>query len=200
MTLLSRGTRTVLAVLVAFAAGTQLAACQSSTEAQQPDTRAVDTSLPDGKLLESVLAIEAARATGARDYSYVPKTQPAGLTEMTPGLQTGVVADSYTFGDPSVWAVVEFSAEPTGTCAGIRRGDDPGRCVRQGTIAAARPGTAFENVTVYFTDSGGAGPGAGEPSAVAAAERFWSSVEFVPIEQAAWFSELLSRARSAPKI
>ncbi|MDR6325882.1 hypothetical protein [Actinoplanes couchii] len=160
----------------------------------------MDPSVPDGRLLESVLVIEKARASGAPGYSYVPMTQPAGLTEMSAGLQTGVVADSYTFGDPSVWAVVEFSAEPTGTCEGIRSGGDAGRCVRQGAVETGRPGTGFENVTVYFTDSGGVRSVSSESPQIAVAGKFWATVEFVPIDEAGWFSDLLSRARSAPKI
>jgi hypothetical protein len=70
-------------------------------------------------------------------------------------------------------------------------------CVRDDAlprIASGAPG--LRQVTVYSTGNVGAAPRAGDPE-TDRAHRFWTEAEMVPLEEAAWFTDLVTRGKDA---
>jgi hypothetical protein len=149
----------------------------------------VDPTLPNHELLDSVLAIVAARAGADPQFSYVPQTPPPGLRRMTGG-STDPIMDSYDMADPAIrQASVQFSAQPGSTCTATSAAS----CVRGGPLHPAPPDPQFRYVSVHLHGDVTASPSR------AVAARYWSKVKLVPLAEAAWFTDLVTRAQAAPK-
>ncbi|MFI1994516.1 hypothetical protein [Actinoplanes sp. NPDC020271] len=185
----------VAAVAVAGA----VVAMHAADAADTPDSAAVDVVDPavaQHELLDDVLAIDAKRATGTDfGFTYLPKNQPVGLRRMTPATAGDTIVDGYRIGTGPAQVFVEFSAEPTDTCNGITADPGSGICLKQRTLPDE---PKMRNVTVYVTQIGVSAADAKDPAAQAL-QTFWSSTDLVPAGQAAWFTDLVTEARNAPK-
>jgi len=162
-----------------------------------PEFRSVDPTVPEAKLLDSVRYVDAWREFGNPvGFTSVPAVRPPGLTGVFPGnppnlgggshrgTGNGASLDNYhvTVDGHRLSVVVEFSAEPTSTCADTE-GMTAAVCVRNEATGAG-------HVTVYLTGVHG-------PVDIDEAQRFWADVEMVPVGEAAWFAGLAARARAA---
>jgi hypothetical protein len=186
------------AVVVAAAAVVGVAAWHRAGAAREavpvaPEVAVVDPSVPEAKLLNGVLYVDERRRSGEPvGFAHVPRERPPGLTDVTPDLSGGgdsARTDSYrlTLGGSRVFVFVEFAARPTATCEDTR-GMTHAVCVR--TAELPEPGVRY--VTVYLT--------AGSAAVLADAgqvRRFWAGVDLVPVGEAAWFTDLVTRARAA---
>ncbi len=154
----------------------------------------VDPSVANHGLLDEVLTLDAKRAAGSVNFSYVPKNRPDGLRSMAVGSAGKTFVDGYGFGHQRIQVFVEFSAQPTDTC----EGREPDGCVRETTLNGATDDPQFRNVTAYLTvpEMRKAAPG---DATVSELRKFWSRAELVPIAEARWFADLLAEARAAPK-
>lgn len=176
-------------IIIALVAALTVAACSTPAEPPTPtypDT-VTDVSVPEFKLLNDILQIDFDRRhSETRAYALVPAERPPGLLRMTPdGTDSahGASVTSYEFGERRVQALVELAPEPTDTCELINDGQltATSRCVRDEKI-----GSTY--LTVYFTE------------AVTSADEalaFWSKTPMTPIDEAAWFADLLARAQAA---
>ena len=174
-----------------------------------PDSKIVDSSVPESKLLQSVLYVDEWWEFGNPvGFTYLPKFRPPGLVSVAPGnppnlsggshrgTGNGALIDSYHFkvGGSRLQGVVEFSARPTSTC-GAMKGVTHAVCVRNKALSNPSPTDPdIKYMTVYFT---GYSDAALMSADAAKAKRFWANVDMVPIKEAAWFTDLVSRARAA---
>jgi hypothetical protein len=150
-----------------------------------PDQFRVSDAVPEHALLDNVLAIVAERDKGGRNFSYVPRSRPPGLTDLGIADPSGTVTDAYRFDDPDAMASVQFAAEPTDICDDLRA--EGRRCARRGTLPdPVEP--ALRHVSVYFSRPVDQGT-----------QAWWSAVEFVPSGEAPWFTDLIAEAQAAPK-
>ncbi|XVU29937.1 hypothetical protein ACQPZJ_23455 [Actinoplanes sp. CA-054009] len=140
----------------------------------------VDESVPERSLVEDALRIDFERRHGEPGhFAVVPRTRPPGLLRMGIGSNgPDLVVDSYQFGEQKLYALVELATRPTDTCASADM------CVRNDA----------RHVTVYFTGNVATTPRVGDPE-TDTARTFWSKAEMVPVGEAAWFAELLTRGR-----
>ena len=173
-----------------------------------PEAQTVDPAAPEAKLLDSVLYVQSWRDFGNPvGFAYVPRTRPPGLVAIGPGNPpdlnggshrgsgNGARLDSYVLeiDGARVQAVVEFAAGPTSTCADTA-GMTHAVCVRDRQLDDDPADVGLRHTTVYFT----AGSDAALTSAGAgAARRFWAGVAFVPVAEAGWYTDLVTRARAA---
>lgn len=155
----------------------------------------VDPNVADHELLDSVLDIVSARANGEPQFSYLPETPPPGLRRMGGG-STAPIIDSYDLTDRTIRQVsVEFSAQPAAACTDMSTPETAQGCTRSGWLQPAPSDPRFRHVTVYLY-----GPGAGKSSpSYLAAKSYWSKTKLVPIDEAKWFTDLVTRAKAAPK-
>ncbi len=203
----------VSAVVLALAAGVVgvYAWRRPADQAQRPPAAPVieplDPSAPEFPLLSDVSYVDAWREFGRPvGFAYVPKSRPPGLTGVTPGdphgggtpggPQDGTRADAYTFelAGARVQAFAIFSVRRTDLCED-RKSDRHDPCVRDGEMsgaASADPGS--RHLSVHFTASDEAALATPEAKA---AKRFWGEVEMVPVAEAAWFTDLVARAKAA---
>ncbi len=188
-----------IAAAVAVSAGLVVGVALARQPAGQPPSTAIDESVPEYRLLQDALQIDLARQAGeAQHFALVPKTRPPDLLRMSLGSNgPGVVVDTYQFGDQWLHALVELAAQPTGTCEEIR--DDPASrlCVRDGALTRVAPDApSFRQLTVYLTGNVTTGPKVGDPE-TDRARKFWTEAEMVPLSEAAWFTDLVTRGRAA---
>ncbi|WP_250001075.1 hypothetical protein [Actinoplanes sp. M2I2] len=174
-----------------------------------PPSRVVDPSVPEAKLLDSVLSVEGWRDFGNPvGFAYVPKSRPPGLTDLTPGNPpdltggshrgsgNGALLDAYHLevDGRRVMVAVEFSAGPTSTCADVA-GLTAATCVRDDKPITPEPDdVALRHTTAYLTADSAAALTSAEAEA---AKRFWATAPFVPVTEATWFTDLLVRAEAA---
>ena len=173
-----------------------------------PEPQIVDPAVPESKLLSGILYVQSWRDFGNPvGFAYVPRTRPPGLLDIGPGNPpdltggshlgsgNGARLDAYTFrlGGARVHGVVEFAAGPTSTCADTE-GMTHAVCVRDKPLGGDPEDVGLRHTTVYFT--AGSDAALRTPEA-AAARRFWADVEFVPVAEARWFTDLAARARAA---
>ncbi|MCM4079994.1 hypothetical protein [Paractinoplanes hotanensis] len=174
-----------------------------------PPPRTVDSSVPDAKLLNSVLYVDDWRRFGnPAGFAYVPRSRPPGLIEISPGNPpnlsgaahrgsgNGALLDGYRFraGNARIFVVVEFAAGPTSTCADV---SDLSHaiCVRNSKPIRPEPDdVALRRTTAYFTANNSA---ALKSKEAGAAKQFWAEAEMVPAEDATWLTDLISRAEAA---
>ncbi|MCY1142941.1 hypothetical protein OWR29_33525 [Actinoplanes sp. Pm04-4] len=195
----------VVAAGVAAAAGHYLQAGEAEATVVAPPNRTVDPAVPEARLLNSVLYIDGWREFGNPvGFTYVPKTRPPGLVDLNPGNPpnlsggshrgsgNGAQIDAYHL--KGLFVALEFAATPTETCANAQ---DPPRaiCVRDNKPTVPDPADInLRYTTAYFT--------AGKPTTfksktTEAAKRFWSKVEMVPVQEAPWFTDLVTRAEAS---
>jgi hypothetical protein len=156
----------------------------------------VDESVPQHELLDDVLAIDAQRNSGGFGFAYVPKARPADLQRMITGTSGDAVVDGYHLGGQPSQVFVEYAAQPTGTCDSLRTDPGTGLCLQSRTLT--NDDTKMHNVTVYLSQVGISAPTATDP-ATSSLRAFWSSTELIPTHEAAWFADLLTQAKAAPK-
>ncbi|GIF16056.1 hypothetical protein [Actinoplanes teichomyceticus] len=159
----------------------------------------VDESVPEYRLLQDALRIDLARHDGeAEHFALVPKTRPPDLLGMGIGSDgPDAVVDGYQFGRQRLHTLVELSARPTDTCAGIRSERSSAMCVRDGALTHVAPDApGLRRVTVYFTGNVATAPKAGDAE-TDRARSFWAGAEMVPLDQAPWFTDLVTRGRAA---
>jgi hypothetical protein len=107
------------------------------------------------------------------------------------------VVDSHHFGEQRLSALVELAAQPTDTCEVIRDEQSSGMCVRNGALTrVAADAASLRHVTVYFTGNVSTTPRVGDPE-TDRARKFWTDTEMVPLNEAAWFTDLVKRGRTA---
>jgi len=187
-------TRTKTRILLAVATAVAAAAggCTGGDAKPDPGRTVVDFSVADHALLDDVLAVDAKRSAGGFNFSYVPQTRPDGLTGLTANTVDATIVDGYRIaGGAQMFA--EFAAQPTGTCDGIRGDPGSGVCVRQERLGVAADDPKMRNLTVYLPSPS---PSAPSPAGGVA---FWSAVKMVPASEAAWFTALVEKAKTAPK-
>lgn len=159
----------------------------------------VDESVPEYKLLQDALRIDLDRRAGeSQHFALVPKTRPPDLLRMSIGSDgTHSVVDTYQFGQQWLHSLVELAAQPTDTCEGIRDEQSSGMCVRDGSLTRVAPEMpSLRHVTVYFTGNVSTTPKVGDPE-TDRARTFWTEVEMVPLDEAAWFTDVVTRGRAA---
>ncbi|MGK5680155.1 hypothetical protein [Actinoplanes sp. URMC 104] len=181
----------IAAVVIIVAAVAGIVWQQRDTEREAPAAipvgPPVNPAVPDAKLLQDVLDINAYRTAGEKNFSYVPKNRPPDLLRMNAGGTGAQVADTYQFGTQKLSAVAVFTAAKDGSCTQV--------CVRPSTtVPGAQP--AFGHVSVSFSGNVTGAPDLDEP-ATAAAKTFWAGTEFVPVAEAAWFTDLVTRAQQS---
>jgi hypothetical protein len=190
------------ALALAVGAGVIVAAVLPRHAPSEQLAPQIDTSVPEHRLLEDALTIAADRQSGETEhFAYVPKTRPPDLLRMTSGGRGDAVTDIYQSGAQQLHTIVEFAAQPTGTCRLIEDGRTlaGSLCVHESRLAGpATTPPARTHVTVYLTGTVGAGPRSGDPD-TDRATRFWSKTELIPLDRAAWFQELVARGRAAPR-
>lgn len=174
-----------------------------------PEPKMIDPSVPEYKLLDSVLYVDEWRAFGNPvGFTYLPKSRPPGLVSIGPGnppdlsggshrgTGNGALIDAYDAkaGGSRVSGIVEFSARPTSTCDDVREMTHA-VCVRSGKLANPSPTDPdVRYVTVYFTADNDAALTSAEAKKLG---RFWAEVDMVPAGEAAWFTDAVTRARAA---
>jgi hypothetical protein len=178
----------------------RLLADEPAKPALQPS---VDESVPEYKLLQDVLRIDFDRqAGGGQRYALVPKTRPPDLLRMNIGsivTADGVetVMTGYQFGQQWLHALVEVAAKPTKTSEYVRTDHKRAMWVRNDAVPERAAGTPrFRHVTVYFTGNVNTAPKAGDPE-TERARKFWREAEMVSLDEAPWFTNLLTRGRAA---
>jgi hypothetical protein len=180
----------VMALLAAAGTG----ACGERNEVAA-GVEVVDDSVGQHALLDDVLAIEAQRRSGGFGFSYVPKNRPEGLRRLSSTTSADArVVDGYQVGAERVEVMVEFAAKRTGTCADMKADPGSGLCVREGTV-----GSGLRSLTVYVSQVGIKATIPDDATTRGVAE-FWATTEMVPAGEAVWFTELVARARAAPKV
>lgn len=193
------GTVVAAVVLLILLGALGILAWRQSSEPEEPASAlpaapAVDPSVPEYKLLHDALQIVASRESGTVNFSYLPKSRPPDLSRLHLGGGGDTVGDGYQFGKDKLLAIVEFGSRPVDSCKELSA---PEICVREGQLSGAAAGAGkFRYIAVRFTGNVAATPNLDDP-ATAEARRFWATVEMVPISEAAWFSELVARARNA---
>jgi hypothetical protein len=196
------GIAVVGAVIVGLAVSVVLsrqAADQVETPPLQASDLIVDESVPEYRLVQDALRIGLDRRAGeAQHFALVPKTRPPGLLRMSVGTNgVDAVVDTYQFGEQWLHALVQLADRPTDTCEGIKEGQRSGMCVRDGALTRVAPDApSLRHVTVYFTGNVSTTPKVGDPE-TDTARKFWADVEMVPLAEAAWFTELVTRGKAA---
>lgn len=195
-------TAVALAVSVGLVVGVVLArqaADKAGTPPLQASDLVVNESVPEYRLVQDALRIDLDRRAGeVRHFALVPKNRPPDLLRMTIGSYgVDAVVDTYQFGGQWGHTLVELAARPTDTCEGIQGGQSSGMCVRDGALTRVAPDApGLRHVTVYLTGNVSTTPRVGDPETDRARE-FWAEVEMVPLSEAAWFTELVTRGRAA---
>lgn len=191
------------AVAVAVSVGLVAFARQAADEAGTPPLQAsdltVNESVPEYKLLQDALRIGLDRQDGeVQHFVLVPKTRPPDLLGMSIGSNgPGSVVDTYQFGKQWLYTLVELAAQPTDTCEVIRDEQSSGMCVRDGALTrVAQDAPRLRHVTVYFTGNVSTTPKVGDPE-TDRARKFWADAEMVPLNEAAWFTDLVTRGKAA---
>lgn len=163
-----------------------------------PTFQAVDESVPEHQLLDDALYITAWRQSGlVRNNAVVPKNRPPNLTRIHLGSDGEAITDTYQFGEHGLQAIVAYSAKPNSLCENAEEGQVPALCVRDGAMTGTAGGSGdFRYLTVYFTGNVNGTPSTADPD-TANAQRFWADTDFVPISEAAWFTDLVNRGRAA---
>lgn len=185
------------------------ATAEETSTLRTPALETVDPSVPEAKLLQSVLYIDTWRQFGNPvGFSYVPESRPPGLISVGPGnppnltggshrgASGGPVVDFYDskVGGYRLFAVAKFSAGATSTC-GDTKGMTHAVCVRDRVLSEPSPTDAdVRHLTVYFTGDSDA---VFTTTEAEKAKRFWADVEMVPVGEATWFTDLVRRARAA---
>lgn len=208
------GRRSGIVVVLVLAAAVGLAAWHRAGAAHEsaavaPEFAPVDPAVPEHRLLDGVLHIDEWREFGNPvGFSYLPAARPPGLTGVNPGnpanmsggshrgTGNGALIDAYHLrvGGHRLFVAVEFAAEPTSTCADTE-GMNHAVCVRSGALPDPPPDDPdMKYMTVYFTADSNAALAAPESRK---AGEFWADVEMVPAGEAAWFADLVARARAA---
>jgi hypothetical protein len=180
-------------VMTAAVVVTVISGCAfDGDDTPDPGGTQVDWSVAEHELLEDVLAIDAGRHEGTVNFTYVPETRPDGLRRMSAHTADHgtKILDDYDIGPIQILA--EFTAEPTTSCEEMNA--DPGGllCIRDEKLKVAADEPKMRNVMMYY------GEGLKKVSD-GDIRKFWSSVKLVPVADAPWFTELLERARAAPK-
>jgi hypothetical protein len=188
-----------VAAAAAVAIGVGINAARGDDSPPDEGVQVVDFSVPEHELLDDVLAIEAARSAGGFSFSYVPATRPEGLRRLSGGTAGPTVLDNYRLGTEPVQLFVEFAEKPTGTCAGLRSDPGSGLCVKEATLAAAADDPRMRAMTIYVGQVGTQST-IPDDATTRAIRRFWSSTAMVPAAEAGWFTDLVTRARAAPKV
>ncbi|WP_250028390.1 hypothetical protein [Paractinoplanes maris] len=195
----------VVVIGVAAAVAQIRAADEAEATVIAPPHRTVDPAVAEARLLDSVLYVDDWREFGNPvGFTYVPKSRPPGLVSLGPGNPpnlsggshegsgNGAHIDSYRL--DGLFVAVEFSARPTETCTNAQ---DPPRaiCVRDNKPTVPDPeDITLRHTTAYFT-AGNTGNLKSKKADVA--KRFWADAEFVPVTQAPWYNELVTRAEAA---
>ncbi|GAA2625428.1 hypothetical protein [Paractinoplanes durhamensis] len=193
------------AIALAAAATVPFIRLDRHEAATAPEFKTIDPSVPEAKLLTSVLYLDQWREFGKpAGFAYVPKTRPPGLTGMDPGnppplngdtllpSTEGRTIDGYHFtaGNTRLFAVVEIATEPTSTCTDTK-GMTNALCVRDEHLPTTTDPTARHRTAYFTADSQAALTAADE------ARRFWATTELVPSSEAAWLTDLTAKARAA---
>jgi hypothetical protein len=211
------GTRKTLlsGIVVALLAALAATAYWRSTPAEEvervvgPPPQSVDHTVPEAKLLDSVLYIDDWREYGKPvGFFYVPKSRPPGLTDIMPGnppdlsggshvgTGNGARLDGYnvTAAGSRLSVIVEFAAGATSTCAWTKESAHA-VCARNGRLRNIVPADPdYRHVTVYLTADSDA---ALETPQAMQIRRFWATTDLVPVGEAQWFTDLATRARAS---
>ncbi|MCU7724894.1 hypothetical protein ODJ79_14300 [Actinoplanes sp. KI2] len=190
--------KTLAAVVAAIAVVAGAGGCGTGS---RPDDGSVvvDPSVQDHDLLDDVLAIDAKRETGGSGFSYVPRTRPDGLHRLTTNTAESRIVDGYQLGAERVQVMAEFAAQPTGTCASMKADPGSGVCVWAGPVKAAANDPKLRNLTVYVSQVG-VQPTIPDDAVTRRVRTFWATADMVPVAAASWFTELVARAKAAPKV
>jgi hypothetical protein len=169
----------VLAVTVAAVIFEGVTGGWSSDPAGSPGPPVVGPSAPGYDLMRDALRIDAARKRGGiTHFAYLPDRRPPGLRRMEEiKTDDDSFTDVYEVGPPAARTVVRYTVEAPGPCP-------PAECLRNGKIADFSPDApSLQYVTIR--PAGGAEP---------ASTQFWTGTDLVPIQQAAWFADLVREA------
>jgi hypothetical protein len=189
---------TAAAVVVGAVAVSGFGWTESASVVRPAAAAAVNPMVPEYRLLQDALDITLARRAGEPNFTYVPADRPPGLLRMFIAGDGTPITDGYEFGPQQLDAITTFSASPNDLCAIRKRGQVSGLCVRDGAVTPAPPDPALRHLVVHFAGNINATPSTRDVT-TAAALQFWADTTFVPLDRAAWFADLLSRAEQATR-